>query len=111
MTETRTPYITNSPQLQRLVVTLTVELDDAAVAQHLVDTVNANPLTLERGADPLNLDYALLDFLLDAVQPRHPRAQQGAAGGGDGDVDAFESAYQGRAWLRNFRLTAAVGEA
>lgn len=111
MTEIRTPYTTTAPQVQRLTVTLAVDLDDAAVAQYLLDRVNANPLTLERGADPLSLDYAMLDFLLEAVQPRHPRAQPSAAAGDDGDVDAFEAVYQERAWLRNFRLGATVEEA
>lgn len=111
MTETRTPCTTGRPLVQRLTVTLTVDLDDAAIAQYLAERINANPPTLERGADPLSLDYAMLDFLLDAVQPRHPRAQPSAAAGDDGDVDAFEAVYQERVWLRNFRLGATVEEA
>jgi hypothetical protein len=110
MTETHTPYTTSRPPVQRLTVTLTVDLDDDAVAQYLAERINANPPTLERGANSLALDYATLDFLLEAVQPRHPRAQPSAAAGGNGGVDAFEAMYQERAWLRNFRLTATVGD-
>lgn len=109
MTDTRTPYTTNAPQPQRLTVTLTLDIADAAIAQYLAEHINANPLTLERGADPLALDYATLDFLLEAVQPRHPRAQRSALVSDGGGVDAFEADYQGRAWLLNFRLGATVG--
>ena len=43
MTETRTPYSTNATQPQRLIVTLTIDLADAAIDAYLTDLVQANP--------------------------------------------------------------------
>jgi hypothetical protein len=37
MIETRTPYTTNTPQPQRLVVTLTIDFAAAAIAAYLTD--------------------------------------------------------------------------
>jgi hypothetical protein len=91
---------------KRITVTLTIDLDDDQVADYLIERINANPLTRERGASPLGLDYATLDFMLDAVQPRHPQEHRAAE---DVVVDAFEELYQARVWLRNFQLRATSG--
>lgn len=91
---------------KRITVTLTIDLDDDQVADYLIERINANPLTRERGASPLSLDYATLDFLLDAVQPRHPQGRRAAE---DVVVDAFEELYQAREWLRNLQLSAMSG--
>jgi len=90
---------------KRITVTLTIDLGDDHVADYLIERINANPLTRERGASPLDLDYATLDFLLDAVQPRHPQDRRDAE---DVVVDAFEELYQAREWLRNFQLSATL---
>ena len=91
---------------KRITITFTIDLDDDQVADYLIERINANPLTKERGASPLDLDYATLDFLLDTVQPRHPQDRRAAK---DVAVDAFEELYHAREWLRNFQLSATMG--
>jgi hypothetical protein len=71
MTEERATYIAGRPT-HKLAITLTVDVDDERIADYLAGAISANPMTRERGASPLGLDYALLDFLLDAVAPECP---------------------------------------
>ena len=71
----------------------------------LLGGMGINLLTKERGASPLDLDCAALDFLLDAVQPRYPQKHRAAE---DVAADAFNELYQAREWLRNFQLSAAL---
>ena len=95
----------SKPTPKRITVSLTIDLDDDQVAGYLFERINANPLTKERGASPLDLDYATLDFLLDAVQPRYPQKHRTAE---DVAVDAFNDLYHAREWLRNFQLSATL---
>ena len=108
MSEQRANYSAGRSHGQRLTATLAIDLDDDQVASYLLERINANPLTRERGAEPLDLDYATLDFLLDAVQPRHPLASSATHEETDKVFDAFEESYQAREWLRNFSLSATL---
>lgn len=103
MTEERATYTAGWPTY-KLAITLTVDVDDDLVAGYLAGQVNANPPTKERGADPLSLDFATLDFLLDAIAPTLSKER------GNGDGDDFVDLYHGRQWLRELRLSAKLSE-
>jgi hypothetical protein len=103
MTEERATYTAGRPT-HKLAITLTVDVDDEHIAGYLAGAISANPMTRERGADPLGLDYALLDFLLDAVAPEYPPGHFDAEGV-DFDPNGRVEVYQAREWLRNYRLS------
>jgi len=105
MTEERATYIASRPT-RKLAITLVVDVDDERIADYLAGTIAANPTTRERGADPLGLDYALLDFLLDAVAPEYPPGHFDVEGK-DFDPNSLIEVYQAREWLRGFRLSLA----
>jgi hypothetical protein len=108
MTETRTPYTTHAPQPQRLTVTLTLDIADAAIAAYLTDLVQANPPVTRQGFDPQNLDRAMLDAFLDAAGAKYPEEYEDEQ---DYAADAFAERYYAQAWLSGFGLTAVVAEA
>lgn len=103
MTEERATYTAGRPTY-KLAIALVVDVDDDQVAGYLAGQVNANPLTKERGAAPLDLDFATLDFLLDAIAPARPKDWENGAG------DDFLDRYHSRQWLRKFRLSATLSE-
>jgi hypothetical protein len=108
MTETRTPYTTNASQPQRLVVTLTLDIADAAIAAYLADLVQANPQVTRQGFDPQSMDRAMLDAFLDAAGPPFPEDHWDEQ---DYAADAFAERYYAQEWLQGFALTAGVVEA
>ena len=103
MTEERAIYTAGRPTY-KLVIALTVDVDDERIADYLASAISANPMTRERGADPLGLDYALLDFLLDAVAPEYPPGPFDVEGR-DFDPNSLVEIYQAREWLRGFQLS------
>ena len=107
MTETRTPYTTNPPQPQRLVVTLTLDIADAAIAAYLADLVQANPQVTRQGFDPQPLDRAMVDGFLDAAGAKYPEEYWDE---GDYAADTFATRYYAQEWLKGFALKAGVAE-
>ena len=91
----------------KIFVTLELEVTNAQVAGYLIDQVNANPQTRERGADALALDFAAVDFLLDAVAPSYPKPTTTET---DIAVEVFVDGYYRRDWLKGFGLSATAVE-
>ena len=108
MTETRTPYTTNAPQPQRLIITLTLDLADAAIAAYLADLVQANPPVTRQGFGPHNLDRVILAAFLDAAAPPYPEEYWDEQ---DYAANAFAEQDYEREWLQGFGLTAVVAGA
>ena len=108
MTEESTPYQAGNPKLTRIVVTLTVDLDDNQIAAYLAGQIAANPVTGQQGDAPLHLDLATLGFLLDAVGPEFPEHYYKEK---DYEDNEFADFYYEREWLRGYTLSVARHEA
>lgn len=107
MTEERATYNAGKPKGKKVVVTLTLDVADDQVADFLIaqfatnkiDPANAEVMTgpgVETPGAALALDFALADFLVNAVAPLATHIEA--------EVDP--NAYYRRDWLKGFGLSA-----